>query len=158
MGKVKRFRCISIEILVESKSMTVGDFLRRSRIRGGISIREMAKRCGKDNVLLGQYERGVVSPSLPALEQICPHYGVEVWEAVAGMKREELLGRFPDVAPPGLEPARQVADRLVAEHGLDSVLALLHIVESLPDPAQLGAAVRAYQVILSQLTKSGPDV
>lgn len=83
--------CLSIGGTIISPMPTTGEFLRQVREAKGMSLRALAERVGTSFSYLQRLETGGVSPSLATLARICQVYGVETFEAVAGMSRLEMV-------------------------------------------------------------------
>ena len=76
------------------ESIGVGEFLRKIRENKGLSMRAICRMSGKSVRVISELERGVTSPTERTLREICPFYGVEPWEAMAGKTREDFLSDF----------------------------------------------------------------
>jgi transcriptional regulator with XRE-family HTH domain len=132
---------------MNSRRRTIAEMLKAARERKGLSGRAIARLSGKPNSYIHKVESGQVSPTVETLAELCPYYGLEPWEAVAGLTRAELLAQLP-VTP--RDPLYAELDDLVRTHGADTVRALLLAARELPDPEAFKAAVRVFKALQSQ--------
>lgn len=95
------WECIHREIQLTAYSVLVGDRLRNIRMQKGLSLHDVEEQSGKEfkASVLGAYERGERSISVPRLQRLARFYGVPV---------DHLLPRDPDdeEVPQGEVPGR----------------------------------------------------
>jgi transcriptional regulator with XRE-family HTH domain len=84
----------------------VGKVVRERRKEQGMTLRELAKRCGYSKTYVGEIEQGIKKPTLTALEAVALALGTTVAEvvdlgerqkAIAGMTPEERLARIAEL-------------------------------------------------------------
>lgn len=76
----------------------LGDFIRDQRLRGEVSLRELAKRSGVSNPYLSQVERGLRKPSAEVLQSIAK--ALQISSDVLYLRAGLLEERSGDVSVP----------------------------------------------------------
>ncbi len=115
-------RGLSIMIWMTPKKRPIGEMLREARAAKGLSGRAIGRSSGKPHSYIQKLESGGITPTVTLLEELCPFYGLEPWEAVAGMTKAELLASLP-VRP--ASPLHAELDELIRHHGESAARALL---------------------------------
>ena len=73
--------------------MKIGDYLRKLRMKKGLSLRELQKEIGISYNTLGSYERNTAQPTLENIYKICRYFEVPIEYLFIG---DESLKEFRD--------------------------------------------------------------
>ena len=71
---------------------SIGENIRRIRIRKGLSQKELAEKAGMSNVLLNNYEHGLRNPKAETLQRIAQALGVSP-EVLQGEEMSEMQAK-----------------------------------------------------------------
>ena len=113
---------------------SIGENIRRIRIRKGLSQKELAEKAGMSNVLLNNYEHGLRNPKAETLQRIAQALGVSP-EVLQGEEMSEMQAKkrlyaiFSQFGGQAARPAEIGGKTLVCFEKLD-----------------LGALCRNYQI------------
>ncbi|MCB1048615.1 MAG: helix-turn-helix transcriptional regulator [Calditrichaeota bacterium] len=97
--KVKGF--IDFDAMNSAKRLPLHEMLKAARKKLGLSGRAIGRISGKPSGYIQKLENGSISPTMATLEEICPFYGIEPWEAVAGMPKQDLARLILGPVPAG---------------------------------------------------------
>ena len=73
--------------------MKIGDYLRKLRMKKGLSLRELQKEIGISYNTLGSYERNTAQPTLENIYKICRYFEIPIEYLFLG---DESLKEFRD--------------------------------------------------------------
>jgi len=95
----------------------VGGHIRALRIERGLSLNEVARRCGLSPSFISQVERELCSVSISSLEEICEVLGINLAEFFASLesakRSEDPARRLSEVLKEGSQPSVMTADAAI---------------------------------------------
>lgn len=157
--------------------MKIGALLRHSREAAGLSLGDLAARCGMSRATLSAYERGVQVPALARVEHILAELGLQIVlsvEPLGATRPEQRLAAIDDklldlladlgdlpcvVEPPSEETG--IIDLLVERDAADADSLIrwagrqerlrVRLVDRLPDSVPFRVGERTVRVLASGL-------
>ena len=94
---------VSMPTALENPAMTIGEILKRYRLKMGETLEEVAHRAGTDPSNLSRVERGMQQPSVALLEALAKSLDTRVSDLYREYEEAASANRVGEPAPAGWE-------------------------------------------------------
>lgn len=74
--------------------LRVGNIIKNARLKKGLTQRQLGEMIGKSNNVLTNWEKGVNSPDVDMIEQLCSILDIQVNEMFPGEEKNNSIGEL----------------------------------------------------------------